>query len=129
MLSIPIRRHVKIRGDANQLQQCLLNLMFNAVDAMPDGGTLTLRAAMDDTTDGVVIGVTDTGDGISPDLLPHVFDRFYRVDKSRSRIQGGSGLGLSIVKGLVEAMGGQVAVESAVGEGSCFTVRLPRGEP
>ena len=73
----------------------------------------------------VVIQVTDTGSGIPPEHLPHIFERFYRVDKTRSRRHGGAGLGLSLVRSIVEAHGGQISVESQVGRGSVFTVRLP----
>jgi signal transduction histidine kinase len=73
---------------------------------------------------GVTLRVRDTGEGIAADDLPHIFERFYRAEKARSREEGGAGLGLALVKELTEAMGGSVAVESAPGEGSCFTVRL-----
>jgi len=73
--------------------------------------------------------VTDTGIGISTEDLPHIFDRFYRVDRSRARITGGSGLGLAIVKQLVEAHGGRVRVESELGKGSKFTFSLPGNLP
>jgi signal transduction histidine kinase len=74
----------------------------------------------------VVIEVRDTGVGIPPEALPHLFERFYRVDGARARASGGSGLGLAIVLAIVEAHGGQVAVKSAPGEGTCVTIRLPR---
>ena len=72
----------------------------------------------------IVISVADTGEGISAEHLPHVFERFYRADKARTRASGGAGLGLAIVKEFVELMGGHVAVESSVGEGTCFRVYL-----
>jgi two-component system OmpR family sensor kinase len=75
---------------------------------------------------GARISVADTGKGISPDDLPHIFEHFYRADRSRARSSGGTGLGLAIVKSLVEAHGGRVTVQSEVGAGSTFTVTLPR---
>ncbi len=75
----------------------------------------------------MVIRVRDTGIGIPPSKLPRIFERFYRVDRARSKATGGTGLGLSIVKHIAENHGGRVAVESAVGEGSTFSVYLPRG--
>ncbi|MCH7630720.1 MAG: hypothetical protein IIC07_02360, partial [Proteobacteria bacterium] len=83
--------------------------------------TVRLRAERD----GITTSVIDTGAGISPADLPHVFDRFYRVDRSRTRSTGGSGLGLAIVKQLVEAQGGHVRADSTVGKGSTFAFHLP----
>ena len=85
-----------------------------------------MSASADDS--GLRVEVADTGTGISAEDLPHVFDRFWRAEKSRSRQTGGSGLGLAIVRKLVEAHGGRVGVESVVGSGSVFWVRLPAGE-
>lgn len=72
-----------------------------------------------------MVTVADTGEGMAPEHLPHIFERFYRVDQSRTRESGGAGLGLAIVREFVELMGGRVTVESALGEGSCFRVYLP----
>jgi signal transduction histidine kinase len=115
---------ITIDGDRDQLQQLLLNLVDNAIKYTPPGGTiiLSLRAEGDDA----LLEVKDTGIGIPPEDLPHIFDRFYRVDKARSRRIGGAGLGLSIVKGIATSHGGDVEVASAPGEGTTFRVRLPR---
>ncbi len=109
--------------DYHRISQVLRNLLDNALSHTGDGG----RVSVDVTRDGdrVVVSVTDTGEGIEPEALPYVFDRFYRVDKSRTRATGGSGLGLTISKGLVEAHGGTLAVESTPGEGSRFFFTLP----
>ncbi|HLG71638.1 MAG TPA: HAMP domain-containing sensor histidine kinase [Chloroflexota bacterium] len=110
------------RADAERLRQVLSNLLSNAVRHTPPGG---LVAAATGSEDGVVrVDVRDTGSGISPEDLPRVFERFYRGSEHEGT--DGAGLGLAVAKELVEAMGGTVQAESAVGEGSCFTVRLPR---
>lgn len=104
------------------LDSILRNLLENALRYTDSGGvTLScdLRGA------DIIVSVQDTGIGIPPESLPYVFDRFYRVDQSRSRASGGTGLGLSIVKALCENLGGSVEVESVVGKGSLFKVRLP----
>ena len=101
----------------------LNNLLDNAVRFTPAGGkvNLTLTAA----GAWVEVAVEDSGPGIDPEHLPHIFDRFYRVEGSRSRESGGAGLGLAIVRQLVEAHGGTVSVESTPGRGSRFAFRLP----
>ena len=113
-----------IMGDAGQIKQVVLNLLDNAVRHTPAGGTVALRGAVDGGA--VRIEVQDTGSGIAAEDLPHIFERFYRGDASRSRATGNSGLGLAIVRALVEAHEGQIAVQSAPGAGTCFTIRLPR---
>ncbi|MEB2287191.1 MAG: ATP-binding protein [Anaerolineae bacterium] len=110
-------------GDPDRIKQLLLNLASNGLKYTPEGGTVTLGLRRDG--EWVDVSVTDTGVGIPAEDLPHIFDRFYRVDKARSRVQGGTGLGLSIAKWLVEAHGGQIAVTSEPGSGSTFTIRLP----
>ncbi len=97
--------------------------MRNAVRHTPDGGIIVLSVSAEDRW--VVIGVADTGEGIPSDHLPPIFEPFYRVDQARSRSSGGAGLGLALVQEFVEAMGGQVTVQSTPGEGSCFRVLLP----
>ncbi|MCX4735983.1 cell wall metabolism sensor histidine kinase WalK [Streptomyces sp. NBC_01363] len=121
--------------DPVRLRQAIGNLVSNAVRHTPSGGRVTVRAygagaSTDAATAGeeseeVVVEVADTGSGISAENLPHVFDRFWRAEKSRSRRTGGSGLGLAIVRKLVEAHGGSVSAVSVEGQGSVFTLRLP----
>ncbi|WAZ19342.1 HAMP domain-containing histidine kinase [Streptomyces cinnabarinus] len=112
-------------ADPVRMRQALGNLVSNALRHTPQGGTVTLTARRDG--DDVVLEVTDTGTGIAPDELPHVFDRFWRAEKSRSRRTGGSGLGLPIVRHLVAAHGGTAEADSEPGTGSVFTLRLPGG--
>ena len=121
VLDIPARLP-PVLGDEERLGQVFSNLLDNAVKYTPDKGTLTVTAVPNDTM--IEVGIEDTGIGIPPKDLSRIFERFYRVDKARSRELGGTGLGLAIVKHLVEAHGGTVSVQSA-GKGSRFTVRLP----
>ncbi|MFH9963363.1 sensor histidine kinase [Streptomyces mirabilis] len=116
-----------IDADPVRMRQALGNLVSNAIRHTPDGGTITLSAREEE--DQVVLAVADTGSGIAAEDLPSVFDRFWRAEKSRSRRTGGSGLGLSIVRQLVAAHGGTVAVASELGAGSVFTLRLPATDP
>jgi two-component system, OmpR family, phosphate regulon sensor histidine kinase PhoR len=119
----PAGAALTIWGDLDRLTEALINLLDNAVKYTPEGGTVTVEASADG--DGVRIVVTDTGIGIPPKELPRIFERFYRVDRARSREQGGTGLGLAIVKHIAEAHGGRVAVDSTVGRGSSFSLFLP----
>lgn len=113
-----------VRADEDRLYQVLLNLIGNALQYTPAGGTVTVRAAL--TEGHVQFSVTDTGIGIAAEHLPRVFDRFYRVDPSRGRIGGGSGVGLTIARHLVEAHGGQITATSAgLTAGSTFTFTIP----
>ncbi|MCB0239410.1 MAG: ATP-binding protein, partial [Anaerolineae bacterium] len=96
-----------IQGDPDRLKQLLLNLVNNAIAYTPDGGTVTLSLHRR-PDNWVRVAVADTGVGIAPEDLPHIFDRFWRQDKARSRKLGGSGLGLSIAKSIVEAHGGRI---------------------
>jgi two-component system sensor histidine kinase BaeS len=114
---------VPVVADPDRLRQVLGNLVGNALRYTHPGGRIGVAAAV--AGGGAVLTVRDTGVGIAPEHLPHVFDRFYRCDPSRSRETGGSGLGLAIVRQLVEAHGGTVTAASVPGEGSTFTVRLP----
>ncbi|MFE6446448.1 sensor histidine kinase [Nocardiopsis dassonvillei] len=118
---------VVVVADRTRLVQVVGNLLGNALRHTPAPGTVTVRARR--SGGEAVVEVADTGVGIPAEDLPHVFDRFWRADKSRNRRTGGSGLGLAIVRNLVELHGGSVAVESVVGEGTTFTVRLPLEGP
>lgn len=111
-------------ADRQRLVQVLLNLVRNAITYTPAGGIVSLMAQPADQAQ-LMLAVADTGSGIAPADLDRIFERFYRADASRARASGGFGLGLAIVRELVEAMGGTITVESTLGEGSCFTVRLP----
>jgi len=114
-----------LTGDEHLLKRMVLNLLDNAVKYTPAGGEI--RVELSGRNGHAQVVVRDTGVGISEKDQLHVFDRFYRVDKARSRTLGGAGLGLSIVHWIVEAHGGTVTVESSPGEGSTFTVKLPTG--
>ncbi|AQU06129.1 sensor histidine kinase [Dehalococcoides mccartyi] len=116
-----------ITGDAIRLNQITSNLLSNALRHTPTGGqiTLSLKNMLYQGKPGVMVSVADTGEGIPPADLPHIFDRFYRVTTSRARSEGGSGLGLAIVKEMTEAHGGYVWAESTLGKGSTFNYWLP----
>ncbi|HEY7067515.1 MAG TPA: ATP-binding protein [Chloroflexota bacterium] len=123
LVRLDVQEPIECLGDEDRLLQIVTNLVDNALHHTPPAGTITLSARQHDGW--ARITVQDTGEGIAPEHLSHVFERFYRADKARSRASGGSGLGLAIVKHLAEAHGGWVAAESAPGQGSRFTVRLP----
>ena len=116
-----------VNVDADRIQQTVGILIANALRYTPAGGSITLAAQADRAR--VTIEVADTGVGIAPEDLPHVFDRFYRADKSRSRESGGSGLGLAIARSIVEAHDGSIAAQSAAqsaaGQGARFVIELP----
>ncbi len=109
--------------DSHRIKQVLLNLLENAVTHTDKGGRITVTARQQDKT--VYVSVADTGEGIPAKDLPLIFERFYRVDRSRNRKTGGSGLGLTIAKRLVEAHGGTIEVKSEPGQGSTFTFTIP----
>jgi CheY-like chemotaxis protein/nitrogen-specific signal transduction histidine kinase len=113
-----------VSADSERLQQVIWNLLSNAIKFTPEGGCVEIRSRRFDS--GIEIVVTDTGQGISPDFLPYVFDRFQQADVSTTRTHGGIGLGLAIVRHLVELHGGTVFATSAgKGKGATFTIRLP----
>ncbi len=114
---------VTLEVDAGRVRQVVANLVDNAIRHTPRGGRVEVSLASE--PEWAVITVTDTGSGIPSDHLPHVFERLYRADPSRTRATGGSGLGLAIARELVRAHGGEISVESTLGEGSTFSVRLP----
>lgn len=112
-----------VLGDGAHLRQVLLIVVDNALRHTPPGGTVRLHAQPCGRT--VELCISDTGEGIPPEHLPHLFERFYRVDSSRSHEQRGSGLGLSIAQALIEAQGGQISIASQVSAGTTVTLRLP----
>jgi heavy metal sensor kinase len=112
-----------VQGDSAALRQVFVNLIDNAIKYTPGGGTVTISVRRENTS--VVVTIVDTGEGIAAEHLPRVFDRFYRVDKARTRAAGGTGLGLSIARGIVEAHGGQIELESTPCRGTNATVTLP----
>ena len=101
----------------------LLNLLDNAIKYTPAGGSITVRSQLDGET--AQVSVSDTGIGIPAGDLPLIFERFYRVEKARSRSAGGTGLGLAIVRFIVEALGGRIWAKSKLNEGTTFTFTLP----
>jgi len=117
---------VTILGDAHRLKQMVWILLHNAVKFTPSGGEI--KITLQDLDDTVYFTIRDNGIGIPEQDLPKIFDRFYRVDKARSRMDGGSGLGLSICKHIVDRHHGTVDVESKLGEGTKFKIRFPKYE-
>src|ERR1017187_5240864 len=114
---------LEITGDAGRLAQVVINLLTNAIQYNRSGGEARLK--LESQGNLAVLTVSDTGPGISTGDLPHVFERFYRGDKSRTVSNGNTGLGLAISKAIVEAHGGTIEVLSQPGAGTTFTVRLP----
>ena len=123
-ISSSIDEEMQITADKNYLEQILINLVDNGIKYNKPGGTVTVTASAE--PDQLLLRVADTGLGISSSHLPRIFERFYRVDKSRSRASGGTGLGLAIVRHLVDAHGGDITVDSLLGEGTTFTVSFPQ---
>ena len=127
-LRLDVFEEIRIRGDELRLRQMFLNLISNGIKYTPPGGRLEIALGIEG--EDAVVTISDTGIGIPEEDLPHIFDRFYRVDKARNREAGGTGLGLAIVKWVAEAHEGKIAVRSAPGKGSAFTVYLPvKGPP
>ncbi len=122
-LDVATASGLEVRGNPDQLRQLVLILVDNALRYTPEGGHVTVDARRNDGT--AVVAVSDTGIGIDPDALKHVFERFYRADEARTRADGGAGLGLSIAEQLVTDHGGRISAESQPGRGSTFRVSLP----
>jgi len=122
-LTTTLQGGIMTMANADQMEQVFVNLIDNAIKYTPEGGYVTVTASQQN--DQLTVCVKDTGIGIPQQDLPRIFERFYRVDKARSRQTGGTGLGLSIVKHIVETHGGHVTVESEYNHGSSFTVKLP----
>jgi len=116
----------KIRADKDKISQLIINLIANALKFTPEGGSI--QVLIETGVQDIKLTVKDTGQGIPADDLPFVFERFYRADKSRNRITGGSGIGLAIAKAIIEAHKGSISVESQVGIGTTFTVLFPRDQ-
>lgn len=116
-------RPVRVEADPDRLSQVFVNLIDNALRHTPSGGEVVVE--LDATGNDAILRVRDTGVGIPYRDLPHIFERFYVVDRSRTRESGGAGLGLAIVKGIIDAHGGTISTESMLGSGAVFTVRLP----
>ncbi|MEM8925747.1 MAG: ATP-binding protein [Actinomycetota bacterium] len=114
-----------IDADADRIRQILANLLGNAIRHTGEGGRVAVGVAVDPEHEVVRVAVADTGEGIAPEHLPHVFERFYRADASRNRATGGTGLGLAIAQELARAHGGDLVATSTLGEGSTFTLVLP----
>ena len=112
-----------IWGNPDRVKQMLINLIDNAIKYTLDGGSVTVAVYKDDTT--AYFSCSDTGIGIADENIPRLFERFYRVDKGRSRSMGGTGLGLAIVKHIVMSMNGHIEVHSKLGEGTEFLISLP----
>jgi heavy metal sensor kinase len=115
---------VRVAGDEGRLRQVVINLLDNALKYTPPGGSVWVRVGARDRS--ALLTVEDTGPGIPPEHLPHVFERFYRVDKARSRAEGGTGLGLSIARSITQAHGGVIEIRSEAGRGTACTVTLPQ---
>jgi len=118
-----IEPNVRVLGDQTRLKQVVVNLIDNAIKYTPSGGHVTVSVRAEETK--ALLEVVDTGLGMSPETIPHVFERFYRADKARSRDSGGAGLGLAIVKAICSAHGAEVEVSSQESQGSRFRVELP----
>ena len=113
-----------VTADRDKISQVIVNLLSNALKYTQNAGTV--QVTVNGTHDAVEIKVKDTGIGIPPEDLPHIFERFYRADKSRNRLTGGAGIGLTITKAIIDAHGGSIKVTSRVGEGTEFIVSLPK---
>ena len=113
----------RVLGNPDYLERAVANLIDNAIKYTPEGGQVEVSVGQDNGH--VTVDVTDNGIGIPPDDLPRIFERFYRVDRSRSREMGGTGLGLSIVKHVAQVHGGSIDVSSTPGSGSRFRLKIP----
>ncbi len=124
---LELPENLTVRGDRVKLRQLFLNILENAVRYTPNGGSIHASAVRKNET--AIVSISDTGIGIPAEHLPHIFERFYRVDKARSRAEGGTGLGLAIAKHIAEIHGGKIEVDSQMGKGSTFNIVLPMNNP
>jgi two-component system phosphate regulon sensor histidine kinase PhoR len=115
---------IVVCGDKEWLERALLNLLDNAIKYTPAGGRVTVHTSAEQS--GVRIEIVDTGTGIPPDALPHIFERFYRADPARDKSIEGVGLGLSLVKWIIQEHGGSIEAASIPGDGARFTILLPQ---
>ncbi len=122
-LECPLHDDIAFCGDEELVRRMVINLIDNAIRYTPEGGRVTVT--LESRGGGIAIHIADTGAGIAPEVAAHVFERFYRGDKARSRQDGGFGLGLAIVKWIAESHNGAVELASTPGVGSTFTVNLP----
>ena len=124
LLRVRANGAAQVRGDAVRLREVFFNVLDNGIKYTPEGGEVEVETGRSGPE--VVVTVQDTGIGIPAEHVPHVFERFYRVDKARSRAEGGTGLGLSIAQSTIVAHGGRIELASTPGQGTTCTVRLPR---
>jgi signal transduction histidine kinase len=122
-LALPSLANLHLTGDGERLRQVFANLIENAIKYTLAGGEVVVQ--VEGRGDRMTVIVGDTGVGIAPEHLPHLFERFYRVDSARTRTTGGFGLGLAIAQAIVQAHGGRIQVQSIVNQGTIFTVTLP----
>lgn len=123
MKSICLKKSPEILADKDKIEQVFQNILSNAYKYTPEGGKITIDLSCSDKM--VNISFKDTGIGIPKEDLPRIFERFYRVDKTRSREMGGTGLGLSIAQEIIRALNGDIHIESEPGKGTCVTVCIP----
>lgn len=123
-MDVNVEEGIELTADEDKVRQILLNLFMNAINYTPENGSISLEVKA--TEEQVIFTVQDSGIGIEKADLPRIFERFYRVDKARSRDTGGTGLGLAIVKHIVELHSGEIVVDSDIGKGTTFTVYLPK---
>ncbi|UPV79150.1 sensor histidine kinase [Bacillus rugosus] len=126
-LQLLLDDHAETVYDRDKMKQVILNLVYNAVQ-YTDEKTGAITISLQKDNDGVMLMIADNGTGIAPEHLPHLFDRFYRADPSRSRKYGGSGLGLAITKSIIDSHNGTIEVKSEIGRGTVFLIRLPAPE-
>jgi heavy metal sensor kinase len=122
-LTVDAKEDLIVNGDKVKLRQLFINILENAVRYTPNDGNISVSLVRSELD--ALVTITDTGIGIPPEHLPHIFERFYRVDKARSRAEGGVGLGLAIAKFIADSHGGKIEVESAEGKGTSFYLSLP----
>ncbi len=121
--SVDAQENLVVNGDRVKLRQLFINILENAIRYTPDDGNISVSLVKEDLN--ALVAISDTGIGIPPEHLPHIFERFYRVDKARSRADGGVGLGLAIAKYIAESHNGKIEVESQVGKGTTFKIYIP----